>query len=88
MTRNELTDMIYNYTLQRVKYSAVKRNLEGFCHLNAVECGEVYSDFWGVKIFDDGKFQISWLELEGGATVSVAKRVKTIEDVYKFIDER
>lgn len=92
MTRNERTSIIYNYALQRVKYTSIKRNFDGFCRVGsdvyAVECGEVYSDFWGVKIFDDGEFQISWLELDGGATVLVAKRVKTIQEVYKFIDEQ
>lgn len=89
MTRNERTDIIYCYALQRGLY-APKKRANGFCHTGAnwydgVECGEVYSDFWHVKIFDDGSYQIGWLEWCNGTTL-ITKAVFTMEEVKNFLD--
>lgn len=84
-TRDELTTEIYDRAV-KLGLWCPKMTLNGYCWDGATEteCGEVYSDFWHVKIFDNGTFQLGWLEYRNGTTL-VTKRVNTIEEVYDFL---
>lgn len=89
MTRENRTNSVFNYAMERGLY-APKKRVNGFCRTGAnwhdgVECGEVYGDFWHVKIFDDGSYQIGWIEWRNGTTL-ITKAVPTIEEVKNFLD--
>lgn len=84
--RDELTTMIYNEA-KRLDLWHPKMNLNGYCHRyqqEPIECGEVYADFWHVNIFDDGTFQIGWLEYLNGTTL-VTEPVTTLDEVFSFL---
>ena len=86
--RDELTTRVKNEA-DRIGLYRPAMKLEGWCRTgktwnDGIECGEVYSDFWHVKVFDDGTFQIGWLEFRNGTTL-VTKPVKTIDEVFSFL---
>lgn len=84
--RDELTTAIYG-AVKALDLWSPKMCLVAYCHRyqhEPIECGEVYSDLWHVKVFDDGTFQIGWLEYRNGTTL-VTKNVADIAEVYQFL---
>ena len=88
--RDKITTAIYKESVKLGLY-APKIRRDGFCRVgetwrDCVECGEVYSDYWLVTIFNDGTFQIGWLKLDNVVgTCLVTEKVNNIEDVYSFL---
>lgn len=92
MTRDEKTSEIYNLAVGLGLWMP-NMKLKGFCRTDnpnrydGVECGEVYSDLWHVKIFDDGTYQLGWLEFRNGTTL-VTQPVKTMDEVKEFVKKQ
>lgn len=92
ITRDERTTEIYNLAIELGLWMP-KIELKGSCRSGNwpnerwFECGEVYSDFWHVKVFDDGTYQLGWLEFRNGTTL-VVKPVKTMEEVKEFVKKQ
>ncbi len=92
MTRDERTLKIHGRAVSLGLWRP-KKNLNGFCRTDkpntydGIECGEVYSDFWHVKIFDDGTYQLGWLEYRNGTTL-VTRPAATIDEVFSFLEKQ